>query len=107
MNQKSDAKPESDLTMSVAKNKTLWPIAIGLIFIVIFFLSTFFRWLPTNGGFGMMGNGYSWHMPMMYAGYGMMGFGTMLFMWLTQLGMLVLIGLGIAWLVRQLKLGKQ
>jgi predicted house-cleaning NTP pyrophosphatase (Maf/HAM1 superfamily) len=50
----------------------------------------------------MMGYGYGWHMPMMYGGFGMMGFGMMLFMWLISLASLVLIGLGIAWLVKTL-----
>jgi len=54
------------------------------------------------GGYGMMsgqGYGYGMHMPMM--GYGFMPFGGF-FMWLIPLGVLILIVLGIAWLVKQL-----
>lgn len=84
------------------KNKWMWALGIVLAFIVLlappFLLGLF---LP-NGGYGMMRYGYGWHMPMMYGGFGMMGFGMMLFMWLISLASLVLIGFGIAWLVKTL-----
>ncbi len=54
----------------------------------------------------MMGYGYGSHMPMMYGGFGMMGIG-MFFMWLISLASLILIGLGIAWLVKALTSSKQ
>lgn len=53
-------------------------------------------------GYGMMGRGYGLHMPMMGYGYGGFGFFGALFMWLIPLGILALIVLGIAWLVKQL-----
>ena len=64
------------------------------------------------GGYGMMsGRGPAWRMPMHY-GYGggwspMMGggFGGMLLSGLIQLGVLILIVLGIIWMVRNI--GKQ
>jgi uncharacterized membrane protein len=55
-------------------------------------------------GYGMMGrgHGYGMYMPMMGYGYGGFGFFGMLFMWLIPLGILTLIVLGIAWLIKQL-----
>jgi hypothetical protein len=81
-------------------NKWKWgfSIAIALIILLVPLLAQIF--LP-NGGYRMMGYSYGWHMPMMYAG-GMMGFGMMFLMWLILLGLLILIGLGIAWLVKTL-----
>ena len=78
------------------KNTWKWTFGIALAVIVLLILP--FTWglfLP-YGGDGMMGYGYGWHMPMMYGGFGM------LFMWLISLSSLVLIGLGIAWLVKTL-----
>jgi hypothetical protein len=49
--------------------------------------------MPMMRGYGF-GNG--WHMPMMGFGFGG------IFMWLLPVGTLILIGLGIAWLVKQL-----
>lgn len=49
----------------------------------------------------MMNYSYGWHMPMMYGG-GMIGFGMMFVVWLILLGLLVLTGLGIAWLIKTL-----
>ncbi len=83
--------------------KKTWKWTFGIALAVIVLLILPFTWglfLP-YGGDGMMGYGYGWHMPMMYGGFGMMGFG-MLFMWLISLASLVLIGLGIAWLVKTL-----
>ena len=59
-----------------------------------------------NGGYGMRSYGYGWHMPMMFGGNGMMGFGLN-FMWLLLLASLILIGLGIAWLVKALTVPKE
>ncbi len=84
-------------------NKT-WKWAIGIASAILLILIPLFvgmMFLP-NGGYGMMRYGYGWHMPMMYGGFGMMGFGMMLFMWLISLASLVLIGFGIAWLVKTL-----
>ncbi|MDQ3007769.1 MAG: hypothetical protein M3R47_20610 [Chloroflexota bacterium] len=88
-------------------NKT-WKWAIGITSAILLILIPLFVGMLflSNGGYKMMGYGYGWHMPMMYGGYGMMGFG-MLFMWLISLGLLVLIGLGIAWLVKALTPSKQ
>jgi len=96
MNQKSDTKP-------AVKNKWMWTLGIALVFIVLFVPPALFRLLYSYAGYG-----YGWHMmPMMYGGgmtpfHGALGFGMMLFMWLISLASLVLIGLGIAWLVKTL-----
>jgi hypothetical protein len=82
------------------KNGWKWILGISLS-IIIAFIALSFAWrlfLP-YGGYGMMGYGYGWNMPMMVGGFGMMTFG-MLLMWLIPIGLLVLIGLGIAWLVK-------
>jgi ABC-type sulfate transport system permease component len=79
-------------------NKT-WKWAIGIASAILLILIPLFvgmMFLP-NGGYGMMGYGYAWHMPMMFGGFGMM-----LFMWLISIASLVIIGLGIAWLVKAL-----
>jgi hypothetical protein len=91
------------------KNSTKWIIGIVIGLVVLFILP--FVWhlvFPAYGYGGMMGNyGFSLHMPMMMGGgsgrggFGMFPFGMFL-MWLIPLGFLVLIGLGIAWLVKQL-----
>ena len=82
-------------------NKWKWgfSIATALIILLVPLLAQIF--LP-NGGYQMMGYGYGWHMPMIYRAPGMMGFGMMLLLWLILLGLLILIGLGIAWLVKTL-----
>ena len=85
-----------------------WKWAIGITSAILLILIPLFAgmlFLP-NGGYGMMNYGYGWHMPMMYGGFGMIGFG-MIFMWLISIASLVLIGLGIAWLVKALTSSKQ
>ena len=79
------------------KNKWIWFLGIALAVIaalvmVLGFFTPYHNYL-------MMG--YGWHMPMMYNGIGMMGVGIIM-LWLVGLGLLVLIGLSIAWLVRAL-----
>ena len=81
------------------KDKWMWALGTALVFIVLFVPSSLLRSLFTYNGYGMMD--YGWHMPMMYGG-GMMGFGMMLFMWMISLASLVLIGFGIALLVKTL-----
>ncbi len=88
-------------------NKT-WKWAIGIASATLLILIPLFAgmmFLP-NGGYRMMSYGSGWQMPMMYGGFGMMGFG-MFFMLLISLASLVLIGLGIAWLVKALTSSKQ
>lgn len=79
-----------------------WKWAFGIAVATILLLVPLFTqlFLP-SGAYRMMNYGYSWHMPMMYGG-GMMGFGMMFLMWLILLGLLILIGLGITWLVKVL-----
>lgn len=87
-------------------NKT-WKWTIGIASAILLSLILLFAgmiFLP-NGGYGMMGYGYGWQMPMLYGGYGMMSFG-MIFMWLIPLGILALIGLGITWLTNSLNTPK-
>jgi hypothetical protein len=79
-----------------------WIPGIALVLIVLFSLPLIWRVLIPFGGYGMMrGDSYTYGMPMIGYGFGMMPFG-LLFMWLIPLGILVLIVLGIVWLVRQL-----
>lgn len=83
--------------------KNTWKWAFGIALAVIILLIVPFAWglfLPYGEG-GMMGYRYGSHMPMMYGGFGMF------FMWLILLASLVLIGLGIAWLVKALTSSKQ
>lgn len=95
------------------KNKWIIGIAIVVGLIILFFLPSIWQSLtPASGyGYGMMGRGMmeqGGHMPMMggygHGGYGagFMSFGAV-FMWLIPLGLLALIGLGIAALVKYLK----
>ena len=83
------------------KNKWMWALGIALAAILLFVSPFVWGLFLPNGGYRMMGYGYGWHMPMMYGG-GMMGFGMMLFMWMISLASLVLIGFGIALLVKTL-----
>jgi hypothetical protein len=82
------------------KNSTKWIIGIVIGLVVLFALPFLWQLLfPAYSGYGL-------HMPMM--GYGAARGGTGLtflggfFMWLIPLGTLVFLGLGIAWLVKQL-----
>ncbi|MDO8754934.1 MAG: hypothetical protein Q7J80_13640 [Anaerolineales bacterium] len=79
-----------------------WKWILGTV-LVLGLVAVPFFWNASApyGQYPMMGTGYGWQSPMMYGGYGMMGF-MGLFMWLAGLGFLVLIGLGIAWLVKEL-----
>ena len=82
-------------------NKWKWGFSIAIA-LVILLVPLFAQIFLPNGGYQMMGYSYGWHMPMMYGGFGVMSFGMMLIMWLIPLGLLILIGLGIAWLVKTL-----
>ena len=80
-------------------NKLKWILGLTLALIVLIVPSFAWRFfLP----YGMMRNTNEWYMPMMYGAPGMMAFGMMLLMWLVLLVTLVLIGLGIVWLVKEL-----
>jgi len=80
-----------------------WIIGILFAIVVLQFVAPFLWQVIFPGaytGYGMMrGYGYGMHMPMMGFGFGFFG---MLFMWLIPLGVLALIVLGIAWLIKQL-----
>ena len=81
-----------------------WILGIALVLAVLFALPFVWRIFMPFGGYGMMGYGYGYNMPMM-RGFGgpMMGYGYgMFFMWLIPVGTLILIILGIAWLIKQL-----
>ena len=81
---------------------TKWVIGMAVAVIILVFVAPFLWQLVFPGayaGYGMMGRGYGMHMPMM--GFGFMPFGVF-FLWLIPLGILILIVLGIAWLVKQL-----
>ena len=81
-------------------NKWKWTLGITLA-VILLLVPLFVQVFLPGGAYRMMNYGYGWHMPMMYGG-GMMGFGMMFLMWLILLGLLILIGLGIAWLVKAL-----
>jgi hypothetical protein len=82
-----------------------WKWVLGLALATIAFIISPFAW-GFFISYGMMRNTNEWFMPMMYGAPGMMAFGMMLFKWLILLAMLVLIGLGIAWLVKELSAQK-
>ncbi len=82
-------------------NTVKWTIGVVIGLVVLFLVPLAWRLVFPAYGFGMMSGGYG-HMPMMGGyGYGFMPFG-MIFMWLIPIGLLVLIGLGIAALVKYL-----
>ncbi len=86
------------------KNKWLVGIGIALGLVVLFFLPSIWQSLFPMHGFGMMGYGNT---PMINnSGFshmrGGMGYG-MSFLWLIPLGVLTLIGLGIAALIKYLR----
>ena len=86
-----------EITMST-KNKWLIGVGIVLGLVVLFALPFAWQSLFHPQGFGMMG-GYGYgNMPM----HGGFGFG-MFFMWLIPLGLLTLIGLSIAALIKYLR----
>jgi hypothetical protein len=103
-----DGAIEKEINMS-AKNKWLLGAGIILGLIVLFALPFVWQALIHPQGFGMMG--YYGRTPMMYGngfspmhsgiGFGM-GFG-MFFLWLIPLGLIILIGLGIAALIKYLR----
>lgn len=80
-------------------NKWKWILGFTLVLLLLLVPPLTWRFfLPLR----MMGNANGWHMPMMYGVPGMMSSGLMFLVWLILLGALVLIGLGIAWLVKEL-----
>lgn len=84
-------------------NKWKWILGFTCIMVVLIVPPLAWRFfLP----YGMMRNASEWYMPMMYGGPGMMGYGMMFLIWLLLLASLVLIGLGIAWLIRELSVQK-
>jgi CBS-domain-containing membrane protein len=78
-----------------------WKWVLGLTLAMVVLLVPLFAWrffVP----FGVIGNTNGWYMAMMYGSPAMMSIGMMFLMWLILLASLVLIGLGIAWLVKEL-----
>ena len=78
-----------------------WTIGIVVGLVVLFALPFIWQAIFPTYGYGMMGGGYGRMQMMGGYGNGMMPFGIF-FMWLIPLGLLVLIGLGIAALVKYL-----
>ena len=83
-----------------------WATGIVLILAVLFALQFAWQLWMLYSGYGMMG-GYSPRMPMMSYSYRMTPFHRvlpfgMIFMWLVPFVELILLGLGIVWLVKQL-----
>lgn len=75
-----------------------WKWTLGILIGLVIITGLGFPWMMqmlVPGGYGMMG--YGRHMPMMYGAYPMLVFGGLLSA-LIQLGLLVLIILGIVWL---------
>ena len=97
---------KGDETMSKTAK---WVIGIVIALLVLQFAMPFVWQLifPATNAYGyygmpmMRGYGYGYGMPMMGFGFGF-GFFGMLFMWLSPIGTLILIVLGIAWLIKQL-----
>jgi hypothetical protein len=87
----------------VMDNKWKWVLGLTLAMVVLIVPPFAWRFFLS---FGMMGTRNEWYMPMMYAGPAMMSFGMMFLMWLILLASLVLIGLGIVWLVKELTVSK-
>lgn len=83
------------------KNTQKWILGISLAFAALLALPFALQLVLPYDRHGMIGYRYDLHMPMIYGGYGTVGFG-MLFLWLVALASLVLIGLGIAWLIKAL-----
>lgn len=83
----------------------VWKWTLGIAVVLIILVGMPFLWGTTfpTGGYRMMNDG--WHMPMGFGGAGMMGIG-MLFVWLIPPGLLVLIALACAWLIRSLSTPK-
>ena len=82
-----------------------WKLVLGLTLAVVILLVPVFTWrffLP----YGMMGTRNEWYMPMIYGSPLMMSIGMIFLMWLTLLILLVLIGLGIVWLVKEIAASK-
>lgn len=83
-----------------------WIIGIVIVFVVLQVAMPFvWRFLyPAAGGYGFWGNGYGMMGGGMMGGFGHMGLGLFggLFMWLLPLGLLILIGLSIAYLWKKL-----
>lgn len=82
-----------------------WKWVLGLILAMMVLIVPPFAW-----GF-FLSNGMTritseWYMPMMYRAPGMMAFGMMFLMWLILLASLILIGLGIVWLIKELSAPK-
>jgi len=93
------------------KNSTKWIIGIVIGLVVLFALpfvwQSFFPAYWCHGmGLTRGAGGFGLHAPMMGYGMGRGGYGLTFFggffMWLIPLGILVFLGLGIAWLVKQL-----
>lgn len=87
---------------------TKWIIGIVAVLVVLQFVMPFIWQLlyPITGGYGMMGNSYGMMRGGgMMGGFGHMGFGFGfggIFMFLLPLGLLILIGLSIAYLWKKL-----
>ncbi len=86
------------------RNVWKWVLGVAIVLIVLFALPFVWGLFMPFGGYGMMGYGSypmmgGWHAPMMYGGFGGFGF-AMIFAWLIPLGLLVLVGLAIAALVK-------
>ncbi len=78
-----------------------WKWVLGLILATMVLIVPPFAW-GFFVSYGMTRNTNEWFMPMMYGSPGMMAFGMMFLMWLILLASLILIGLGIVWLVKEI-----
>lgn len=85
-------------------NKWKWALLITLAMIVLLVPPFAWSFFLAYGRYTIMGNTYGWYMymPMIHGSPAMMSLGMIFLMWLTLVASLVLIGLGIAWLVREL-----
>jgi hypothetical protein len=83
-------------------NKVNWSaiVIIGLIALLILLVGASLLGARGFGGWGRWGTGMMGPGMMGGWGFGMFGWLAMFFIWLIPVGLVVLIGLGIAWLVR-------
>ena len=85
------------------KNKWKWVLGLTLALTVLIVPPFAWGFFLSNG---MTRNTNRWYMPMMYDPPGMMAFGMMFLMWLILLASLILMGLGIVWLAREISAPK-
>ena len=83
-----------------------WKGIVGFSLVMVAVLALPFAWRFFLA-YEMMGTTNRWYMPIMHGSSGMMAFGMMSLLGLISLGSLILLGLGIVWLIRELATQKR